>query len=526
MQLRRFFFAIVFPILLLALWIPQSFAQQPETTAAAKQDQPAAKTSSPKETWKTVEELWYALDMLGSKAGWSSTITQSNGTQFRTISDMTMKINRGALPIEITMHSVFTETAQGKPVTAEQRVLMAKQAMESKWIFRVDNVEVITNQGGREVTKTEPLPEGEWLTPRAVERYVNQHREAGDELITYRTIDLQNGLKPITATTKRTGKGTLESGGKSIDVTIWTSTTDVMPIDSIEKIDSAGKVVQQETTIPGLGKMESRLTTKALAMSADDAPAPELLLQTFIKPEKPIEDSMHTVRAKLRVTVKDGVMPALPSAGAQHFEKDADGKSAILTIDINENQPASAEDIANKDYLTASPMVDSNDELIQKLAKRATARSNDEPEASADVMKRAEALRRLVGKHISRKGMETAFASASETAKTRTGDCSEHGVLLAALLRADGIPARVATGLVYVDSFAGHEGIFGWHMWTQALIDGKWVDFDATLPRRYNAVHVLTSTSSLNNGLVATDMASVVQLIGNLKIDVIEVKHE
>ena len=40
------------------------------------------------------------------------------------------------------------------------------------------------------------------------------------------------------------------------------------------------------------------------------------------------------------------------------------------------------------------------------------------------------------------------------------------------MLRADGIPARVASGLVYADGFLGSRDIFGWHMWTQALIDG------------------------------------------------------
>ena len=169
-------------------------------------------------------------------------------------------------------------------------------------------------------------------------------------------------------------------------------------------------------------------------------------------------------------------------------------------------------------------MIDSTDELIQKLAKRAAERdAGDQGAKNDDPMRRAEALRRLARKHISKKGMETAFASASETAKLRTGDCSEHGVLLAALLRADGTPARVATGLVYADAFAGHEGIFGWHMWTQALIDGKWVDFDATLPVRYNAAHILTATSSLDGGM--GDMASVMQLIGNLEVEVLEVQH-
>ncbi len=141
-------------------------------------------------------------------------------------------------------------------------------------------------------------------------------------------------------------------------------------------------------------------------------------------------------------------------------------------------------------------------------------------------MARAEAMRAMVSERISDKDLDIAFASATETARTKTGDCSEHAVLLCAMLRADGIPARVATGLVYVGRFIGERNIFGWHMWTQGLIDGKWVDFDATLDRRYHAAHILTSTSSMSDGLVSSDLASLIQLIGNLDIEVLEVGYE
>ena len=93
------------------------------------------------------------------------------------------------------------------------------------------------------------------------------------------------------------------------------------------------------------------------------------------------------------------------------------------------------------------------------------------------------------------------------------------------MLRAEEIPARVASGLVYADRFAGREDIFGWHMWTQALIDGKWVDFDATLDRRYDAAHILTGTASLGQGSMGSEMNSMMLLLGNLQVEVVEVDH-
>ena len=67
---------------------------------------------------------------------------------------------------------------------------------------------------------------------------------------------------------------------------------------------------------------------------------------------------------------------------------------------------------------------------------------------------------------LNAKDFSQAFASAAEVVDTHEGDCTEHAVLLAALCRARGIPARVAIGLVYMP--ATHE--FGYHMWTEVYI--------------------------------------------------------
>ena len=136
-------------------------------------------------------------------------------------------------------------------------------------------------------------------------------------------------------------------------------------------------------------------------------------------------------------------------------------------------------------------------------------------------------MRAFVNRHIEDKNLATAFASASEVARTGAGDCTEHGVLLAALLRADGIPSRVVTGLVYMPGLGkSGKGAFGWHMWTQALIDGQWMDLDATLPMWFTAGHITTGTSSLAEGTGVEDMASIIGKLGKIEIDVIRVDAE
>jgi len=64
--------------------------------------------------------------------------------------------------------------------------------------------------------------------------------------------------------------------------------------------------------------------------------------------------------------------------------------------------------------------------------------------------------------------------SALEVLKTKVGDCNEHAVLLTALLRAVGIPARLCVGVVY------SRGSFFYHAWTESYL-GEWISMDATL---------------------------------------------
>jgi len=99
-------------------------------------------------------------------------------------------------------------------------------------------------------------------------------------------------------------------------------------------------------------------------------------------------------------------------------------------------------------------------------------------------------------------------------------------VLLAAMLRAEGIPSRTVSGLVYVDSFQGHRRIFGYHMWTQALLDVNgeptWVDLDATFPDHIvmDATHIALGVASMADDEAFDGLVGMVPLMGNLEIEI------
>ena len=78
---------------------------------------------------------------------------------------------------------------------------------------------------------------------------------------------------------------------------------------------------------------------------------------------------------------------------------------------------------------------------------------------------------------------------------------------------------RVAVGLVYSPRDQG----FAFHMWNEAWVDGRWIPLDATLGQGgIGAAHLKIAHSNLQGQGAETAVLSVVQVINQLKIRVLE----
>jgi transglutaminase-like putative cysteine protease len=117
---------------------------------------------------------------------------------------------------------------------------------------------------------------------------------------------------------------------------------------------------------------------------------------------------------------------------------------------------------------------------------------------------------------------EVPFATADEVARTLEGDCTEMGVLTAALGRAAGIPTRVAFGLVYDPENPG----FGGHLWTEAYVDGRWEIFDATgVVPLLGAAFIKIGDYSMKDMLNPDEAAAVRRAFaGRMKVFVLEAR--
>lgn len=90
----------------------------------------------------------------------------------------------------------------------------------------------------------------------------------------------------------------------------------------------------------------------------------------------------------------------------------------------------------------------------------------------------------FVSEYINDKTYVRAFDIASRVATTRSGDCTEHAVLTAALLRRLDYAARVVFGVVLVGIHrqgGASEFMAAGHAWVEQYQDERWVVIDAAL---------------------------------------------
>ena len=120
-------------------------------------------------------------------------------------------------------------------------------------------------------------------------------------------------------------------------------------------------------------------------------------------------------------------------------------------------------------YLQPDDLIQSEDPEIKELALRLTAGSKDFWEATC----------RLSSWVVDSIGGSITGGSALETLHRGDGSCGAQSMLLAALCRASGIPARVVWGCVYTPEYGGS---FGHHGWNEIYVgEAGWIPIDATL---------------------------------------------
>jgi hypothetical protein len=170
-------------------------------------------------------------------------------------------------------------------------------------------------------------------------------------------------------------------------------------------------------------------------------------------------------------------IPATAEQGVQR-----DGATSVITVcsHCGSEAPPSAAELQH--YLAPNLWVRSDAAEIQRFAAHTV-------HGTQRVDLRMRALAQRVTRRMRGAISFLGYADALEALHTGAGDCTEHAVLLAALARAQKIPARVVSGLVYASRFSGKKNVFGPHMWVQAWDGERWRSYDSAL-NGFDSTHI------------------------------------
>lgn len=353
---------------------------------------------------------------------------------------------RPELRLEIREHQVFTEDITGEVrafhfdhdengtvATAEGTITAGRVTGTIARLGRTAPVAIVLAPGVK------------LLGDRASQALLVGAALASGATTSFTSLALINGQLVVVGNAV-TARGALE-GDLLFDVV-----PDVMPLPMRLRLTPSGDLRQMTMN---LGVM---------VLDLRPAPGPVALLGADLPPT----GLVTAVGPALRPTMPNRLrLPPGPALPANPFQQEVDGIVTLLPSAAPE--PLSAERRA--ELLAPAAQLELDDpELRAWVASQLDGVIGDAA--------RAEDLRLAVRSHITKKDLSKGDASALETFRTRTGDCTEHATLLCAALRIAGIPARIEVGLIYAPDYGGWVG----HAWNSAWIDGRWVHLDSAYP--------------------------------------------
>ena len=463
-------------------------------------------------------DRWYEVYLGESKVGFAhSTMTLVDG-EVRSESVFEMKIKRAGQVIEMKVAERTRETTEGKILGFSGETLMAGIPITKKGWIEGDEIVVMEKQFFRESTKRYPLDAKGKMTWG----FLKFLRERGFEKegLTHEASIYSSDFgmaKPTRAIVRTLGprKIMLEDKETTAYETEIEMVTKLGSMKTTNWLDKEGVAVRTKMKMGGLAIDIRQASEKQAKM---EMPLQEdFLLNTVISLGTQIPKDAK--RSVFRLKAKSGKLPDIAYQGNTQKVRRVDEQTIeveVLAEDWNVIKQGKGHPLqVGAEFREPNILIDCEDQMVKNLARHGS-------RGSRNVFEIADKLCRFVSRYVSNKNFSVGFASASEVARKREGDCTEHGILLAALGRAVGIPSRVATGIVYVKKFKGMNDALVYHMWTQFYLKGRWVNLDSALRKvRCPADRIILFVTSLKNDSLVESMLPTSELMDNLAVEMI-----
>jgi len=424
-----------------------------------------------------------AILMGGQKIGHvKSTRTVADG-KVTTRTEMHLSIGRGEVGLKVSQIEQSVETADGKPLAfsaSQDLALMAKTVEATVADGQV--TATVTSAAGVE-NKQFAWPEGALLTEGSRLLSLKQGLKEGTRysVPVFSPSMLQSlPTEVVVGPTKD-----VDLLGRVVRLTEVAATTQAPTgqIVTTTYVDAQGEARKTVTQMLGM-ELEIVECTEQVALSPNQPP--DFLTKLLVAGPQGLADAAAAKAITYVLVPAEGKRLDIPATDEQQVKAADGGKIALtvrpLAMPAGSARPYKGDDEAALAALKPGSFVQSGDPKIVELARQAVG-------DAADVAEAARRIEAFVRGYIQKKSLSVGYATASEVAVTRQGDCTEHAVLATALCRAAGVPAQVVTGLAYTQQFAGRKDVFVPHAWFRVFVGGKWVGLDAAL-EGFDARHI------------------------------------
>lgn len=416
------------------------------------------------------EERWYVFSIGGTPVGWVAEQTEG----LRSSVTVNARLSRLGKHVDMRFETVTTEDSSGRLEVVEYKAMLSKQPMHLEAVVDGDKVRILTPQERIVDRGPEPL-----LGPLAIARLASERLRAAGDRITYAVFspELQRVAKVsrrLVATSERPPCGPAE-------VNRVEETIDGLPGARTLWLDGDAVMVGDSISGP-FGPMSTCRASRDAALAANGTLPADVYERTLARSNVRLADPFAVTRIVLRVRPRDPSQ-ALPDFAAHNQRVAGPG---LVEITRPERAGTRASAAADPEFLERNALVESDNQAVVEIA-----RSLKKP----DPYETALALTEWTAQNLTMDA-GIVMAPASELVRDRRATCMGYATLLAALARAAGIASRVVMGYVY------YGGIWGGHAWTEMLLDGGWLPFDAAVyaPGVASAARLSVGASSLADG--------------------------
>lgn len=430
-------------------------------------------------------ETYLGLYLQGAKLGYSSyrqipdVVDGKPGNRSESKTIMNVGLLGSALAVEIES-TTWTDSA-GKPRRMVYRQSSAGRTQTVQALFRNGKIECEVDNAGQKSRKSLPIPAGETVT---------------DDPLNFLLLNAKPGSKskvlvldPTTVTLVSNevvlkGPATTSVKGESHSATL----VEVRDPRATMKVffSAQGDLVK----VDGPMGIEMIPESREEAMAKPDAykPTPDLAFSTSLKTDRPIPNPSKATFLDMLVVGPD--LSRVKSDDHQTVAREGEGwRVKVHPPRADASLGATVAEAGRLASAWTKPglHVPSDSPRFRKLA--------------AEIVgprKRVMEIARAVQDHVYGLMKPNAgigvLRDANDVLDTKEGVCRDYAILTATILRAAGVPTRVASGLVNWD------GDFFYHAWVEVFNGKQWIGVDSTTPSpQISATHVKLASGSVED---------------------------